>query len=78
LYDQEFLAFGTEHEIQSLHRYNQKNPTTDVKSDFPDKFSEMKDLLQGIFETSKYMLYHNQRIREERPEQKKSGPDQVQ
>lgn len=78
LYDQEFLAFGTENEIQSLHRYNESNPTRDVKSDFPDKFNEMRDLLQGIFETSKYMLYHNPRLRNEKNPKESSSPSQVQ
>lgn len=61
LYDQDFLAFGTTEGILSLHRYNDSNPKDDVKNKFPDKFNEMRDLLNGYYETSRYLLHNNKK-----------------
>jgi hypothetical protein len=63
LYDQEFLAYGTERSIESLHKYNSPDFKTDVKEKFPQKFNEMRLLLEGMFETSKYILHHNRKIK---------------
>lgn len=63
LYDDKFLAFGTENGIESLHEYMGTDPKTDVKNKYPDKFNEMSHLLTGIFETSKYLLHHNKKIK---------------
>ncbi|OFZ10574.1 MAG: hypothetical protein A2Z20_08910 [Bdellovibrionales bacterium RBG_16_40_8] len=63
LYDQNFLVYGTEKKIESLHLYQSADPKTDVKDKYPDKFNKMRELLQGIFETSKYVLHHNKKVR---------------
>jgi len=62
LYDQTHLAFGTEAEVKSLHLYNSAEPTKDIKNENLEKFNEMQELLHGLFETSKYMLYHNPKL----------------
>jgi hypothetical protein len=61
LYDQQFLAYGTEKEVTSLHLYMSDEPKVDVKNKYPEKFNEMRNILNGIFETSKYVLHHNKR-----------------
>jgi phosphoglycerol transferase MdoB-like AlkP superfamily enzyme len=62
LYDQDFIAFGTEKHIDGLYKYMTPEFKQDVSSQYPEKFKEMSDLLMGIFETSKYLLYHNPRL----------------
>ncbi len=78
LYDQEFIAFGTEKKIEALYRYGGYKPINDqgsnlpevtgefykvdLRDKYPDKFKEMSELLVGIFESSRYMLYHNPRL----------------
>jgi phosphoglycerol transferase MdoB-like AlkP superfamily enzyme len=64
LYDQEFIAYGTENKVESLHRYQDPEYLQDLKEKYPDKFKEMANLLQGIFESSKFMLHHNSRLTE--------------
>ncbi len=63
LYDQNFLAFGTENKIESLHEYMSDHPKEDVKNQYPEKFNEMSELLEGIFESSKYLLHHNPKFK---------------
>src|SRR5690606_6476019 len=41
LYDQDFLAYGTENGIESLHQYNSEAPAADVKENHPEKFEKM-------------------------------------
>jgi hypothetical protein len=36
-------------------------PQVDVRDKDPDRFKKMSSLLTGVFETSRYMLYHNPR-----------------
>lgn len=62
LYDQNFLAIGTENKIEFLHKYMSDTPKLNVKDEYPDKFNEMRGLLQGIFESSKYLLHHNPKM----------------
>ncbi len=70
LYDQNYIAFGTERGIEGLYRYGGWDASLDGKVDFKnnlkdiekEKFNSMSKLLTGIFETSRYMLYHNPRL----------------
>jgi hypothetical protein len=76
LYDQDFIVFGTEKKVDALYRYNghgsekqELNAVTaesykiNLKDQYPEKFKEMSDLLTGLFETSRFLLYHNPRIK---------------
>jgi len=70
LYDQDFIAFGTEKHIEGLYEYKTADYKADVSAQYPEKFKQMSDLLMGIFETSKYMLYNNPRLSASNPNKK--------
>jgi len=42
-----------------LHQIYSQTPTTNVIDDFPEVATELKQLCHGIYETAKYMRYHN-------------------
>lgn len=42
-----------------LHDLSSRQPLQDVSAEHPELFEEMSDLARGIYETSKYMFYHN-------------------
>ncbi len=42
-----------------MHDLNSGQPAEDISSQEPDRFEEMKQLARGIYETTKYMFYHN-------------------
>lgn len=42
-----------------LHELHADDPAADVSARYPDKASRMKRLAKGIYETSKYLHYHN-------------------
>lgn len=63
LMDDEFLAYGNAKTgIRSLYRYRSDHPTEDVHHEHPDKFMYMKQLGEGLLETSYYMLHHNKNV----------------
>ena len=45
-------------EIQ-LHDLRSNNPLVDVKEKYPEITSSYTRRLRGLYEVSKYMLYHN-------------------
>lgn len=62
LYNGQYLLFGHEGQPKSLHLYKSAEPDKDLKALYPEKFKEMSDLYMGLFENSRYMLYHNPKI----------------
>lgn len=63
LMDYDFLAYGNaETGIRALYKYRSDDPEEDVKSQFPEKFSYMKDLGEGLLESAYYMLHHNKNV----------------
>ena len=42
-----------------LHDLNSDQPEVDVASEFPERFATMSELARGIYETTKFMFYHN-------------------
>ena len=59
LIDQEFFLASELGRGEKLHRYKSEDPLKDVKNEHPEKYKEMSQLLKGLYETAKYMLYHN-------------------
>lgn len=45
--------------IFGLYKYLDKDPGIDVRDQYPEIFNKLKDLTFGLYETSKYILYHN-------------------
>ncbi len=45
---------------QTFHDLNSPSPNDDVKLEYPNKFLKFNELADAIYETSKYLLYHNQ------------------
>lgn len=46
---------------KGLFDYLSPNPKEDVSEKYPDIFKKMRDLCEGLYETSRYMLYNNSR-----------------
>jgi phosphoglycerol transferase MdoB-like AlkP superfamily enzyme len=42
-----------------LHDLHAEDPSADVTAQFPEKAASLKDLAMGIYETTKFQLYHN-------------------
>ncbi len=59
LYDQNYLVSGTPHGVDGLYAYMSDTPKVNLKDQDPERFKKMSSLLEGVFETSRYMLYHN-------------------
>jgi phosphoglycerol transferase MdoB-like AlkP superfamily enzyme len=56
----QFIVVGSKQRgMEKLFDYTSDNPKKDVKSEYPDEFKRLKNLAEGIYETSRYMLYHN-------------------
>jgi phosphoglycerol transferase MdoB-like AlkP superfamily enzyme len=64
LYDKDYLAFGDETSIERLHLISGPNSEDNIKDQNPDQFQQMHDLLMGLFHTSKYMIFHNPKIKQ--------------
>lgn len=61
--DKEFLAYGNSKSgIRALYKYRSESPDKDVHTQHPEKFNYMKQLGEGLLETSYYMLHHNKNV----------------
>ena len=47
---------GSEAKLHDLHA---ENPAADVTAQFPEKAAALKDLARGIYETTRFLFYHN-------------------
>jgi phosphoglycerol transferase MdoB-like AlkP superfamily enzyme len=61
LIDKEFFFVDMGGKKTSLYLYNSKDSKTDVSSKFPKIKQKMQLLTEGLYQTSKYMLYHNKK-----------------
>ncbi len=57
--DDEFYLLIDAKGVSRLYRYRSDSPTEDVKARYPERAAEMERLCKAIYETSKYLLYHN-------------------
>jgi phosphoglycerol transferase MdoB-like AlkP superfamily enzyme len=46
-----------------LRRYRSVNPRANVAAEFPEAYKKMNDLTEGLYETAKYLLYNNKKIK---------------
>jgi len=46
-------------DVARLFRYRSKEAAEDVHERYPEKVAELRRLHEALYETSKYMLYHN-------------------
>lgn len=44
---------------ERLFRYRSRAPTQDVHGQYPEKVAELRRLQEALYETSKYLMYHN-------------------
>lgn len=58
--DGSYYVLGTSGKINELYDYMSENPSQDLKEKFPERFEQMKNWTNGLHQTAKYMLYHNQ------------------
>jgi arylsulfatase A-like enzyme len=61
LIDPEGFVFrmGMDGREAKLYRLDSANPRDDLAAKYPQQFAAMKELTTSIYETAKYMLYHN-------------------
>lgn len=45
-----------------LVKYSEAPDDKDIKDQYPEKFKQMDELAKGLYETSRYLLHHNQKI----------------
>jgi phosphoglycerol transferase MdoB-like AlkP superfamily enzyme len=57
--DDDFFLLIDPRRIQRLYRYRSNSPLVDVKDQNLKRAAEMAQLYQAIYETSKYLMYHN-------------------
>ncbi len=48
---------------KGLYRFLSEEPLKEVSSEFPEKLNQMKILCEGLYETSRYMLYNNPKFK---------------
>ncbi len=58
LTDDLLLRVGARNESH-LYRYRSDTPTVELSAQFPQETAKLRRLYDGIYETSRYMLYHN-------------------
>ena len=46
---------------EGLYKYAAQNFKEDLSAKEPERFEHMKKLARGLYETSKYSYYHNQK-----------------
>ncbi len=46
----------------TLKKWNSINPDQEYRELEPERYQEMKNLTMGLYETSKYLIHHNQKI----------------
>ena len=44
-----------------FHNLKSNDPAMDVKNDHPERTEYFRKMSEGIYETAKYMLYHNKK-----------------
>ena len=54
-----YLSMQKDGDDIQLHELNSNNPLVDVKEKYPEITVNYSRRLRGIYETAKYMLYHN-------------------
>lgn len=59
LLDDEFYISAQAGKPLGLFKYKSDAPGKDLRDEYPEKFTEMKNLVFALYETAKYMLYHN-------------------
>ena len=63
LYNQKYLVAATTKHVQGLYAYTSNhNPTVNVASQHPKTFKVMTSYLKGVYQTARYMLYHNHHL----------------
>ncbi|MGN0017044.1 MAG: LTA synthase family protein [Candidatus Avelusimicrobium sp.] len=50
---------------EGLYKYKADNYNEDISAKDPERFEHMKNLAQGLYETSRYQFYHNQKKTEQ-------------
>lgn len=61
-FDQEFYFFKNTNGKESLHRYQASDALTDVSAQYPERFDKLRRQALGVYEMSRYLLYHNPRV----------------
>ena len=56
-----YLSISKDGNQIQLHELWSNEPLVDVKDKFPEITNSYAARLEGIYETAKYMLYHNQK-----------------
>lgn len=59
LSDKFYFVMNANGTNERLYPYYSETPTIDLGEQFPDQKREMSRLCRGLYETSKYLLYHN-------------------
>jgi phosphoglycerol transferase MdoB-like AlkP superfamily enzyme len=59
LLDEEFYFLIDADQRKKLYRYLSDTPEEDVRGLFPNRAAEMERLTLGLYETARYLLYHN-------------------
>jgi phosphoglycerol transferase MdoB-like AlkP superfamily enzyme len=59
LSDKFYLVMNADGTNKRLYPYYSETPMIDLGEQFPDQKREMSRLCRGLYETSKYLLYHN-------------------
>ena len=54
-----YFTMNSDGSSKRLHLLDNETPRNDVTKDYPDKAASMDELCRGLFETSRYISYHN-------------------
>lgn len=62
-----YLLGDSQNGLQGIYEYKSDHPDKNLKDELPEDFQRLSRLTQGLYETSKYMLYHNPNLETEDP-----------
>lgn len=63
LIDKNKLLVATPDKIKGLYEFNSENYETDLRDKYPDDFARMSQLVHGFYESSRYLLHHNPKLK---------------
>ena len=59
-----YQILGTDGQ-DGLYKYAEEDFSRNLAQEEPQRYEYMKNMTRGLFETSKYLLYHNQKNNEQ-------------
>lgn len=61
LFDENYIVTGIPGQINEMYNYTSPDAPKEISAENTEKFQQMSDLLNGLYETAKYLLHNNRK-----------------